>query len=246
MGPTYAQLGTTAASLLAPATARIGGFITTIVAADGTVSDGGGFAGISMSPAISAYDDTTQHNVLGVFADFRTKVGLAAVGLAKSEPFRATVKIAGSQQMVIVQVFERRILTYNNANADPFKVEFGNIGQHYYQWRYPTGAPTTIPTAPTTAGDAGQVALQSLPSGYAIESLQAVDLGVEGQQQAIIIADNPAVHGQIAVLIPTPVEELDEADAALGQTPRQQTVRGECSRLGRIRSVKFHHAGRFF
>ncbi|MCA1666609.1 MAG: hypothetical protein LC793_04260, partial [Thermomicrobia bacterium] len=183
-GPTYGQLGTTAASLLAPVTARIGGFNTSIVAADSTVSDGGGFAGISMSPAISAYDDATQHNVLGVLADFRTKAGLATVGLAKTEPFRATVKIAGTPQMVIVQVFERRILTYNNANSDPFKVEFSNIGQHYDQWRYPTGAPTTVPTVPTTAGDAGQVALQSLPSGYTIESLQAVDLGVDGQQQA--------------------------------------------------------------
>jgi hypothetical protein len=157
-GPTYAQLGTTAASLLAATPARVGGFITVIVAADGSVTDGGGFAGISMSPAISAYDGTTQHNVLGVFADFRTKVGLASVGLATSEPFRTTVQIAGTPQSIIAQVFERRVLTYNNNNPDPFKVEFGNIGQHYYTWRYVTNAgsgtgtatttPTTTPTAP--------------------------------------------------------------------------------------------------
>jgi len=161
LGPTYAQLGTTAASLLAPATAKIGGFVTTIVGADGAVSDGGGFAGISLSPAISAYDSTTQHNVLGVFADFRSKVGLASVGLATSEPFRTTVMIAGTPQSIIAQVFERRVLTYNNNNADPFKVEFGNIGQHYYTWRYvtnagggtssATGTPTSTPTStPTT------------------------------------------------------------------------------------------------
>ncbi len=152
-GPTYAQLGTTAASLLANTPARVGGFITVIVAADGSITDGGGFAGISMSPAISAYDSTTQHNVLGVFADFRTKVGLASVGLATSEPFRATVMIAGTPRSIIAQVFERRVLTYNNNNPDPFKVEFGNIGQHYYTWRYVTntggtGTPTTTPTAP--------------------------------------------------------------------------------------------------
>lgn len=159
-GPTYAQLGTTASSLLALTPSRVGGFITIIVGADGSVTDGGGFAGISLSPAISAYDNTTQHNVLGVFADFRTKVGLASVGLATSEPFRATVKIAGTSQSIIAQVFERRVLTYNNNNADPFKVEFGNIGQHYYTWRYvtnvgggtsaATGTPTTTTTAPTS------------------------------------------------------------------------------------------------
>jgi len=161
LGPTYAQLGTTAAALRAPATAKIGGFVTTIVGADGAVSDGGGFAGISLSPSISAYDSTTQHNVLGVFADFRSKVGLASVGLATSEPFRTTVMIAGTPQSIIAQVFERRVLTYNNNNADPFKVEFGNIGQHYYTWRYvtnagggtssATGTPTSTPTStPTT------------------------------------------------------------------------------------------------
>jgi hypothetical protein len=148
-GPTYAQLGTTAASLLATTPARVGGFITTIVGTDGSVTDGGGFAGISMSPAISAYDSTTQHNVLGVFADFRTKVGLASVGLATSEPFRTTVLIAGTSQSIIAQVFERRVLTYNPNNPDPFKVEFGNIGQHYYTWRYTTNAGGTGTTTTT-------------------------------------------------------------------------------------------------
>ncbi len=200
-GPTYAQLGATAASLLAPAQAKIGGFVTTIVGADGAVTDGGGFAGISLSPAISAFDDTTKHNVLGVFTDFRTKVGLASVGLATSEPFRATVKIAGTPQSIIAQVFERRVLTYNSSNPDPFKVEFGNIGQHYYQWRYPTGTPLIVPTTTPTTGDPGQVALRSLPSGYTIKDMQTIDLGVEGQQQAIIVAENQAVHGQIAVLM---------------------------------------------
>ncbi|MDQ6833368.1 MAG: hypothetical protein M3008_08215, partial [Chloroflexota bacterium] len=115
-GPTYAQLGTTASSLLAPAMARVGEPITVIVGADGSVTDGGGYAGISLSPKIGLYDDTTQHNVLGLFADFRTKVGLASVGFARSEPFQATVKIAGTPQSIMAQVFERLVLTDNNNN----------------------------------------------------------------------------------------------------------------------------------
>jgi hypothetical protein len=28
------------------------------------------------------------------------------------------------------------VLTYNPNNDPAFRVEFGNIGQHYYKWRY--------------------------------------------------------------------------------------------------------------
>ena len=38
---------------------------------------------------------------------------------------------------VLVQAFERRVLTYTPDNAPEWRVEMGNVGQHYYQWRYP-------------------------------------------------------------------------------------------------------------
>jgi hypothetical protein len=38
--------------------------------------------------------------------------------------------------VVLVQVFERRVLTYTPSNPDGWKVEAGNVGQHYYTWRY--------------------------------------------------------------------------------------------------------------
>jgi hypothetical protein len=157
-GPTYAGLSSKAASLFAPTTAKPGSFVTLIAAADGTVTDGGGFAGISMSPAITGFDATTQHNVLGVFADYRNQVSLLTIGYAISEPFRATVKVAGTSVTVLVQVFERRVLTYTATNPDPFKVEMGNIGRHYFQWLYGTGtapaaaaSPAVAPTPPSPA-----------------------------------------------------------------------------------------------
>ncbi len=85
---------------------------------------------------LRAYDTATQHNVLAPFVDFRTRIGLSAIGYAISEPFRATFTIGGAPKSIIVQVFERRVLTYTESNADPFKTEFGNIGRHYYTWRY--------------------------------------------------------------------------------------------------------------
>jgi hypothetical protein len=136
-GPTYAGLGTTAASLLNAAPAQTGILVSSTVAANGTITPGASTAG-SGPTALATYDAATQHNVPTAFADYRNKVGLLTVGLAKSEPFLTTVKVAGAQKQVMVQVFERRVLTYTADNQPAFQVEMGNIGQHYYQWRYCT------------------------------------------------------------------------------------------------------------
>jgi hypothetical protein len=45
---------------------------------------------------------------------------------------------------VLLQCFERRCLTYTPDNPEGWKVEAGNVGQHYYQWRYGSGAPREI------------------------------------------------------------------------------------------------------
>ena len=39
-------------------------------------------------------------------------------------------------QWVLVQPFERRVLTYTPSNAAGWHVEMGNVGRHYYSWRY--------------------------------------------------------------------------------------------------------------
>jgi len=136
-GPTYAALSSTAAALLNAAPAQTGILVSTTVAANGTITPGAATAG-SGPTALAAYDAATQHNVPQAFADYRNKVGLLTIGYAKSEPFLATVKVGGQQKQVMIQVFERRVLTYTADNPDPFKVEMGNIGQHYYKWRYCT------------------------------------------------------------------------------------------------------------
>ena len=52
---------------------------------------------------------------------------------------------------MLIQAFERRVLTYTPSNPPAFQVEMGNIGQHYYDWRYkgggtPKATPTPQPT----------------------------------------------------------------------------------------------------
>ncbi len=89
--------------------------------------------------AIATTDTATGFPVPRIFADFRDRVGVQVIGLAVTQPFWVQVKVAGVQRRVLMQAFERRVLTYNAANPDPFKVEFGNVGQHYYRWRYGNG-----------------------------------------------------------------------------------------------------------
>jgi hypothetical protein len=134
VGPTYAALNTVGAPLFAPTPNRGTMALTASFSDDGRlIITNGPTTGIM---PLRTYDAATQHNVLAPFVDFRTRVGLAAIGYAISEPFRATFTVGGTPKSIVVQVFERRVLTYTDSNPDPFKTEFGNIGRHYYMWRY--------------------------------------------------------------------------------------------------------------
>jgi plastocyanin len=87
----------------------------------------------------AGYDDATKHNIPKAFFDFRNSPnlgGVQAIGLAITEPVWANVKVGGKTVPVLVQAFERRVLTYTPDNPILFRVEYGNIGRAYYAWRY--------------------------------------------------------------------------------------------------------------
>jgi hypothetical protein len=63
----------------------------------------------------------------------------AVTGLPVTAPFWTTVPVEGEPRNVLLQCFERRCLTYAPDNPKGWQVEMGNIGLHYYQWRYPDG-----------------------------------------------------------------------------------------------------------
>ncbi len=69
--------------------------------------------------------------------------------------FWATVRVGGAPTLVMVQLFERRVLTYTPSNPAGFQVEMGNIGQHYFQFRYlgpdATLLPATAPPIPPSS-----------------------------------------------------------------------------------------------
>ncbi|MFL5731867.1 MAG: class F sortase [Chloroflexia bacterium] len=120
---------------------------------------------------IAYYEKATGHNVPRVFSDFlntsaSVRVGLAdatrplldpwvfAMGLPISDAYWANVRIGGKQQDVLIQAFERRVLTYTPGLPKGWQVQMGNIGQHYYQWRYGNNVtlrsqPRVVPGLPT-------------------------------------------------------------------------------------------------
>jgi Tol biopolymer transport system component len=101
------------------------------------------------------YNAETKHNIADKMWDFLNAIGptldpkgqtvnarlsdpwFYATGYAISEPYWANVKIADKQSDVLIQLFERRVVTYVPSEPQPqFRVQMGNIGAHYYDWRY--------------------------------------------------------------------------------------------------------------
>jgi hypothetical protein len=196
-GPTYASLATKAASLLAASTSKIGTPVAATVSAAGDVTNPTATA--TPPTTIGAFDDVTKHNVPQAFADYRAKAGLQTIGYGISEPFMATVKVAGAQKQVMIQVFERRVLTYTASNAPAFQVEMGNIGQHYYQWRYPNGAqaaPAASSATPSNVASAGALPTASAPSttgGFGVTLSDVLSTVKVGDIQTVNITTNPKV-----------------------------------------------------
>jgi hypothetical protein len=102
------------------------------------------------------------HNIADVFWTYMNRTGLvyengryltapvmdwvATMGFPLTEPYWARATIGGQEKDVLVQLYERRVLTYTPSNPDGYKVEMGNVGRHYYNWRYP-GRPEIAPWA---------------------------------------------------------------------------------------------------
>lgn len=156
--PTYASFG--AVATLAPgqnkAPDRTGQLIQQSLNKAGQVSN------LENPPAAlvnAYYEPVTGHNVAQVFADYQKITGrvwdgskyvdgpvytakpLLIFGYPLSDPYWVKTAVRGVEKSVLVQLFERRSLTYTPDNPEPFKVEMGNIGQHYYQWRFNTTTP---------------------------------------------------------------------------------------------------------
>ncbi|HKP51622.1 MAG TPA: hypothetical protein VJ183_03120 [Chloroflexia bacterium] len=129
--------------------------------AEGIMRDGSIFS-VPVSPPLPGpdsylfsrvyYDPVTGHNVAGIFREWMDQKAtvlengrlvqgqlldpLYVLGRPLSEPYWADVPIKGVPVRVLVQLFERRALTYNPQNPSEWQVEMANVGRSYFEWRY--------------------------------------------------------------------------------------------------------------
>ncbi len=100
------------------------------------------------------YEPVTQNNIPGVFWDFLNITGpvtvngqttsarlsdpyFYATGYPISAAYWAKTTIAGKPNTsVLIQVYERRVLTYVPSAPEGWRVQMGNVGLHYVDWRY--------------------------------------------------------------------------------------------------------------
>ncbi|MDQ3707518.1 MAG: phosphate/phosphite/phosphonate ABC transporter substrate-binding protein [Chloroflexota bacterium] len=152
--PTYATFFLIANSPLGdhPADDRTGQTVVEQVNRAGIVSKNNNFEKYGVKYGF--YNTETKHNIASQIWDFLNAQGptlnaqgqttnarlsdpwFYTSGYAISEPYWANVKIAGKQTDVLIQLFERRVVTYVPDAPEGFKVQMGNIGAHYYDWRY--------------------------------------------------------------------------------------------------------------
>lgn len=122
---------------------------TSVLHPDGSVTTDESLARYGVT--YSDWRPETGHNIPKPFRDFMNSVGPVfedgqihndaifesytyATGLPITEAYWTEVMVGGQPKMVLVQAFERRVLTYTPGNPEGWQVEAGNVGQHYYEW----------------------------------------------------------------------------------------------------------------
>jgi|GEM_PF-2438609 len=100
---------------------------------------------------IDTYETATGHNVPVAFSRYMRSTGQISengkqingplfnpvwhFGYPITEAYWAKVQVGGQEKMVMLQLFERRVLSYTPSNPPAWQVEMGNVGQHYLRWR---------------------------------------------------------------------------------------------------------------
>ncbi len=83
-----------------------------------------------LNAAGTVYDQAGDPTIADPLFDW-----IFVMGFPIADAFWAEVPVNNVPQWVLIQPFERRVLTYTPGNAPEWQVEMGNIGQHYRDWR---------------------------------------------------------------------------------------------------------------
>ena len=159
---------------------------------------------------IVAYEPVTGHNIPRVFEDFRNAGPIPAItafGYPITDAYWVQTEIRNTVVDVLVQLFERRTLTYTPSNPAAFRVEMGNVGQHYFQWRYAgLGGPWVSPDpewsiayASQTSGSAFEMYLMEAPGTEPQRILSSPALPYSMARSWVVVAPKqPQIYGEIS------------------------------------------------
>jgi hypothetical protein len=115
---------------------RVGQPVDSTLARDGTIRQNPNLGALVK---VAAFVPESGHNLPDVFLNYftaQTWDWIYVAGYPISEPYWARVDVGGEPRDVLVQIFERRTLTYDPAAPEGYKAQFGNVGRQYYDWRY--------------------------------------------------------------------------------------------------------------
>jgi len=91
----------------------------------------------------AAYAPQTGHNIPDLFWSYLQKMQADygfdwtfVMGYPISEAYWTQMRVSGQDMPVMIQAYQRRVLTYTPGFAEGWQVEMGNVGQHYFEWRY--------------------------------------------------------------------------------------------------------------
>ncbi len=217
--PTYASFQ----NLMGKANSAVGSVVGDFITRDGHAGPPPTARAIP-NVTIAYYEPATGHNIAKSIWDFLNASGpvsattpsgvrvvtqtlnnpwFYATGYPITEPYWADVKIGGKQTLVLIQAFERRVVTYVPSMDAAYQVQMGNIGQHYYDWRYNNlGGPQASPTpsggaVPTATPGSGS----GLPpvGGSALPMTLIIGKPVisHGATQTVTVQTAPTAHVQL-------------------------------------------------
>lgn len=91
----------------------------------------------------AAYAPETGHNIPDLFWSYLQKMKdrygydwVFVLGFPISEAYWTQMRVGGKDLPVMIQAYQRRVLTYVPDFQPEWRVQMGNVGQHYYEWRY--------------------------------------------------------------------------------------------------------------
>ncbi len=130
---------------------------------------------------LGMFHDTKGHNIASVFTDaIPLDQLLRLAGHPISEPYWLSVPSNGRLTDVLIQAFDRRVLVYTPSNPVATRVEWGDVGRHYAQWRYGTATNITpfdprtildVQRAPRALGELSPGAVQMANSRASTEGV---------------------------------------------------------------------------